>query len=229
VQFVAVAANNQTGVYLSRAGGKSGSFTKTGLEGRDVGELAIQRENVRAFLWAGLSIPGTGAIPGGALRYELLPDPPADGWVEFLEGWKGGSLLALAFTPDGTVVAGSHSKGVLWLPPGSSPKWQAPKDDVGVPVRGEQIAGAAVADRDLYPIKVLGVDSTGTIAAGTLRGVYRATEPSGHYVAVTDRKDFPSELREFVTLPPTWLFRSGEHQVTVKTEDEVSEHSHASR
>ena len=229
VQFVAVATNNQTGVYLSRAGGKSGSFGKIGLEGRDVGELAIQRENVRAFLWAGLSIPGTGAIPGGALRYELLPDPPADGWVEFLNGWKGGSLLALAFTPNGTVVAGSHSKGVLWLPPGAAPKWQAPKDDVGVPVRGEQIAGTGEADRDLFPIKSLGVDSTGTIAAGTVRGVYRATQPAGHYVAVTDRKEFPPELREFVTLPPTWLFCSGEHSVTVKTEDEVSEEGHAGR
>jgi baseplate J-like protein len=229
VQFVAVATNNQTGVYLSRAGGKSGSFTLIGLNGRDVGELAIQRENVRAFLWAGLSVPGTGAVPGGALRYELLPDPPADDWVEFLAGWKGGSLLALGFTPNGTVVAGSHSKGVLWLSPGLNPKWLAPKDDVGVPVRGEQIAGTGEQDRDLHPIKVLGVDATGTIAAGTIRGVYRATEPAGRYVAVTDGKSFPPELREFVTLPPTWLFRSGEHSVTVKTEDEVGEGGHAGR
>ena len=229
VQYVAVATNNQGGVYLSRAGGKSGSFTAIGLSGRDVGELAIQRDNVRAFLWGGLSVPGTGAVRGGAVRYELLPDPPADGWVEFLDGWKGGSLLALGFTANGTVVAGSHSKGVLWLTPGPAAKWQAPKDDVGVPVRGEQIAGTGEQDRDLHPIQVLGVDAEGSIAAGTVRGVYRATEPSGRYVAVTDRKSFPPELREFVTLPPTWLFRSGEHVVTVKTEDEVSEGSHAGR
>jgi hypothetical protein len=46
---------------------------------------------------------------------------------------------------------------------------------------------------------------------------------------VTDRKSFPPELREFITLPPTWLFRSGEHSVTVKTEDEVSGEGHAGR
>jgi hypothetical protein len=96
-------------------------------------------------------------------------------------------------------------------------------------VRDEQIAGTGEQDRDLHPIPVLGVDATGTIAAGTIRGVYRATEPTGRYVAVTDRTSFPPELREFVTLPPTWLFRSGEHLVTVRTEDEVSEGSHAGR
>jgi hypothetical protein len=66
VFYVAVSTNNQTGVYLSRAGGKSGSFSKIGLEGRDVGELAIQRDNVRAFLWGGLSVPGTGHSGRGA-------------------------------------------------------------------------------------------------------------------------------------------------------------------
>ena len=220
VLYVAVATTDQSGVFLSRSGG---AFTSVGLSGRDIGELAIQRDNVRAFLWAGLAIPGTGAIPGGALRYELLPDDPAEGWVEFLEGWKGGSLLALGFAPDGTVLAGSHSKGVLWLPPGTTRAWRAPKDDVGVPVRGEQIAGTGEHDRDLHPIATLGVDSTGAIGAGTIRGVFRATEPAGRYVAVTFRDEFPPELREFVALPPTWLFRSGEHAVTVKSEDEVGE------
>ena len=220
VLYVAVAASQLGGVYLSRSGA---AFVAVGLDGRDVQRLAIQRENVRAYLWAGLAIPGTGAIPGGALRYELLPDTPADGWVEFLDGWKGGSLLSLGFAPDGTVVAGSHSKGVLWLPPGPKRSWRAPKDDVGVPVRGEQIAGTGEHDRDLHPISSLGVDNTGAIAAGTIRGIFRASEPSGRYTAVTHRDEFPPELREFVTLPPTWLFRSGEHAVTVISEDEVSE------
>jgi Baseplate J-like protein len=220
VLYVAVAASQLGGVYLSRSGA---AFVAVGLDGRDVQRLAIQRENVRAYLWAGLAIPGTGAIPGGALRYELLPDKPADDWVEFLDGWKGGSLLSLGFAPDGTVLAGSHSKGVLWLPPGPTRTWRAPKDDVGVPVRGEQIAGTGEHDRDLYPISSLGVDTTGAIAAGTTRGIFRATEPSGRYTAVTHRDEFPPDLREFVTLPPTWLFRSGEHAVTVISEDEVSE------
>lgn len=223
VQYVAVATNDRSGVHLSRAGGQSSSFARIGLVDRDVGELAIQRDNVKSFLWAGLLVPGTGAIAGGAIRYELLPDPPNDGWVEFQNGWEGGSLLAFGFTPDGTVVAGSHSKGVLWLVPGSGAKWQAPKADVGIPIRDEQVAGSREQDRDLYPIVTLGVDGTGTIVAGTVRGIYRAGEPSGRYVAVTNRAEFPSDLREFVTLPPTWLFRSGEHAVIVKSEDEMRE------
>ncbi|HXE83909.1 MAG TPA: putative baseplate assembly protein [Gemmatimonadales bacterium] len=220
VLYVAVAATDLGGVYLSRSGG---AYVQVGLSGRDVGELAIQRENVRAFLWAGLTIPGTGAVIGGALRYELLPDAPAEGWVEFQDGWEGGSLLALGFAPDGTVLAGTHSKGVAWLPPGTKRRWSVPKDDVGVPVRDEQVAGTGERNRDLHPISSLGVDATGAIAAGTIRGVYRALEPSGRYVAVTFRGEFPPELREFITLPPTWLFRSGEHVVTVKSEDEVTE------
>jgi len=94
---------------------------------------------------------------------------------------------------------------------------------VGVPVRGEQIAGTGEHDRDLHPISSLGVDNTGAIAAGTIRGIFRATEPSGRYTAVTHRDEFPPDLREFVTLPPTWLFRSGQHAVTVISEDEASE------
>ncbi len=223
VQYVAVATNDRTGVHLSRAGGRSGSFQRIGLVDRDIGELAVQRDNVKAFLWAGLLVPGTGAVPGGAIRYELLPDPPNDGLVEFLDGWEGGSLLAFGFTPDGTVVAGSHSKGVLWLVPGPGAKWKAPRSDIGIPVRDEEVAGSREQERDLYPIVTLGVDDTGTIAAGTVRGVFRATEPAGRYVAVTNRAEFPSELREFVTLPPTWLFRSGEHAVVVKSEDEMRE------
>jgi hypothetical protein len=221
VQYVAVATNDRTGVHLSRAGGRAGSFQRIGLVDRDIGELAIQRDNVKAFLWAGLLVPGTGAVPGGAIRYELLPDPPNDGLVEFLDGWEGGSLLAFGFTPEGTVVAGSHSKGVLWLVPGVGAKWKAPRSDIGIPVRDEEVAGSREQERDLYPIVTLGVDDTGTIAAGTVRGVFRATEPAGRYVAVTNRAEFPSELREFVTLPPTWLFRSGEHAVVVKSEDEM--------
>ena len=108
--------------------------------------------------------------------------------------------------------------------PGSEAKWQAPRDDVGVPVRDEEVADAASEKRrDLYPIDTLAVDATGTIMAGSVRGVYRATDPAGRYSAVTNRDEFPMELREFVTLPPTWLFRSGEHAVRVKSEDEMQD------
>lgn len=228
VPYVAVSSNDRSGVYLSRAGGRSESFEHIGLTDRDVGELAIQHDNVKAFLWAGLQVPGTGAVPGGALRYELLPDPPADGWVEFLDGWEGSSLLAFGFTSGGTVVAGSHAKGVLWLTPGPGAKWQAPRDDVGVPVRDEEVvSGTGAQRRSLHPISTIAVDAVGTIMAGTIRGVYRATEPTGRYTAVTNRAEFPAELREFVTLPPTWLFRSGEHVVKVRSEDEVQAGSDA--
>jgi hypothetical protein len=49
---------------------------------------------------------------------------------------------------------------------------------------------------------------------GTPDGVFRSQDET-EYVSVSTR-DF-----DRVTLPPTWLFCSGEHEITVVTEDEA--------
>ena len=222
--FVAVAADGRGGVFISRSGGSSGSFQPTGLANRDVVTLAVQSAGARAFLWAGFRIAGTGAEAGGAARYELAAKPPADGWVSFTEGWEGGSCFALGFTREGWTIAGSHSEGVLRLAPRDGARWEAARGDVGLPVRDEQVAGQ---ERQLHPVAAVGVDQSSRgaqedrILVGTGQGVYRAAAPGGPYEAVTHRAAFRTALRETITLPPTWLFCSGEHEVSVVTEDEA--------
>jgi hypothetical protein len=61
------------------------------------------------------------------------------------------------------------------------------------------------------------------ILVGTLRGVYRAAAPDQRYEAVTERSEFAVGLRETITLPPTWLFCSGEHEVEVVAEADAGD------
>ena len=52
--------------------------------------------------------------------------------------------------------------------------------------------------------------------AGGLAGVYRREDESVGYEASSNK-----EFADRVTLPPTWLFCSGEHEVMVVSEDEA--------
>jgi hypothetical protein len=217
--YVAVATNDRTGVYLSRKGGASGSFVSLGLT-QSVIELAIQRDGVRTFLWAGFADPDAGAA-----RYELDVEAAKEGWVEFTAGWgEAGSCLSFGFTRDGKVVAGSHSLGVLWLDPRGGEQWKQPRIECGLPLRGQRVEGE---QRLFFPVPTLAVDTSTAkpdqdrILAGTKEGVFRAPSPDGTYEAVTYLPKFPAWLREVVTLPPTWLFCSGQHVVEVKAEDET--------
>ncbi len=53
--------------------------------------------------------------------------------------------------------------------------------------------------------------------AGGKQGVYRSTDQGVRFEPAS-RKEFP----ETVTLPDTWLFTSGEHDIQVVSEDEAS-------
>jgi hypothetical protein len=54
------------------------------------------------------------------------------------------------------------------------------------------------------------------MAAGA-EGVFRTGDRGDSYQAVSE-----SEFAERVTLPPTWLFCSGEHEIQVVSEDEAT-------
>ena len=83
IPVVALTAYELGGVYLSRLGGVSKSFTQiTGpaMQGKDVRALGILKEGGRTFLWAGLTVRGAEPeTEGGCYRYELLAQPPAQG------------------------------------------------------------------------------------------------------------------------------------------------------
>ncbi len=199
---IIVAAQNTRGVYLSTDGGQH--FRQIGLQGEDIRTLAVQYVGERAFLWAGAFTAG-GDDPGkGCFRWELwgLQDPP-DRWKAFSQAWSGGSCKALAFVQT-KVLAASHHAGVLWLNPDSpNTAWQAGR------FLSVDTLDTVPAAPPLRPNAVL--------MAGGTKGVYRSLDEGESYQLASS-----DEFGERVTLPPTWLFVSGPHDVTVVSEDEAN-------
>lgn len=212
---VAVAAQGTRGVYLSTTGGQPNSFRRIGLEGEDVRVLAVQISGPRSFLWAGPA--AAGGDPGkGCFRWELrgAEDPP-EGWQLYGRAWAGGSCRDLAFQ-DGRVLAGTHRAGVQILDAGQrDPTWQASNVRCGLPLRDPgrfHPVDAVAAGRNTTPA---GQDETLIMAAGR-EGVYLSRDGGQTYASISER-----DFNDKVTLPPTWLFCSGDHEIEVVSEDEA--------
>jgi hypothetical protein len=66
-------------------------------------------------------------------------------------------------------------------------------------------------------VSAVAVDPKGSLLlAGGAQGIYRSKDSGEHYES-SSRKEFVDTL----TLPETWLFCSGEHEVIVESEDEA--------
>jgi len=208
VTHVAVAAQAKGGIYLSSEGGRAGTFRPIGLKGADIRVLAVQRQGMRTFLWTGAAAtpPDEGS---GCQSWELLAsgDPP-EGWLPFAKQWTGGNCTALAFQGS-SVLAGSHHAGVLRLPARrADAAWERPSIDCGLPLRE--------ARRLFYPMENVALDpACRKILCATAKGVYRslATDQAPVFENCSARI-----FSERVTLPPNWLFCSGEHSITVVNE-----------
>jgi hypothetical protein len=209
---VAVSAQEEGGVFLSRQGGRSGTFAMIGLKGEDIRVLALQRVGLRSFLWAGVTTAGND-VGKGCLRWELpaasdTVEAP-EGWRGMGTGWSGGSCRALDFD-DTTAFAATHFAGINRLD-ASKPEsaWQPSPIPCGLPVRG--------ADRLYAPVSALAVAPGGRLVfAGGAQGVFRSRDGAATFDASSSR-----EFAEKVALPPTWLFCSGPHEVDVVTADEA--------
>ncbi len=207
--LVAVSAQRAGGVYLSRQGGQPRTFQLLGLRGEDIRFLAIQAEGPSSWLWAAVAAAGNQKGKGCYRWYlsELTPE----GWRAFDVGWTAGSCHGLAF--QGTrVLAASHRAGVMRLDASSDkPAWQP-----------SAVATSGLPPRDrgrLVPVHTVVVDPGGKwIFAGGPEGVFRSGDGGDRYEALSHR-DFDK-----VTLPETWLFCSGEHEIEVVTEDEAEEY-----
>lgn len=202
---VAVAAQSLGGVYLSREGGKPQSFRPVGLKGEDVRVLAVQVDGPRAFLWAG-AYASAGESGKGCFSFELRQEDPPEGWRAFPTGWNGGSCLALAFRGS-RVAAATHRAGVVELDPTrQEPRWLMPEVTCGLPLRDPG---------RFHPVDALSADPAGRVllAAG-VQGVARRLGDPLIYEIVS-RREFTGK----VTLPETWLFCSGDHQIEVVSED----------
>jgi hypothetical protein len=208
---VAVASQGAKGVYLSSEGGKPGTFRKIDLnmQNEDVRVLAVQYDGPRSFLWAGTAALGPDDNGRGLFRWELRgSENPPEGWQPFAGSWQGGSCRGIAFL--GTkVLAASHHSGVLRLDPGASnPAWETPDVRCGLPLRD---AGR------FHPVDTVASDKQGALVmAGGIEGVFRSSDGGMTYEAASS-----SEFIETVTLPDTWLFVSGAHDISVVSEDEA--------
>jgi hypothetical protein len=206
---VAVAAQETGGVYLSSEGSRPDTFRHIGLKGRDIRVLAVQYDGPRSFLWAGAY--AAGGDPGeGCFRWELIgaEDPP-EGWQPYGRGWGGGSCRAIAFTGP-RVMAASYRDGVVYLPSGRrDAKWQVPDFRCGLPQRGRE--------RFLVVETVATGRDTRRVMTGGTEGVFCSEDGGENYISASNKA-----FLEKVTLPPTWLFCSGEHEIRVVSEDEAS-------
>ena len=209
---IAVAAEGTAGVYLSSEGGRANTFRKIdemGVKGEDIRVLTVQYVGPNTYLWAGAFSPG-GDDPGhGCFRWQLLGQQnPPEGWVRFGEGWDGGSCRAIAF--QGTkVFAGTHRRGVVWLDArGGSVPWVKPDVNSGLPLRDQgrfQIVGSVACDPNAQWVMASGAN-----------GVFRSRDSGVNYQPYS-----ANEFPEAVTIPNSWLFVSGEHDLSVISEDEA--------
>jgi hypothetical protein len=211
---VAVAARNKGGVFLSTRGGIGSSFSNIGMAGEDVQVLAIQEAGMRQFLWAGLAAPAIHDPGKGCQRWELLTTgAPPDGWKTFSQGWIGGSCTALAFAGD-EIYGSTYEAGVLRLPSlNDDAAWQAPPVNCGLP-RG------STKEQLIERIRGLAVESQGRVLiAGGDAGLYRSDNKGQAYQCCSNRV-----FTDDVTVPPSWLFSSGEHSIEVRSNREPDTH-----
>jgi hypothetical protein len=209
---VAVAAESQGGIFLSFQGGDSFSFhpITQQLQGEDVRVLEVQTDGPRAFLWAGTAVPGGPSDNGkGCARRELLgAEDSADGWKWYSSGWQGGSCRALAI--DGAhLVAGTYRGGVARLNLAeANPAWQTSLADLNC---GLPLAGGRGGQANFAPVDAVAMGGGGSLVlAGGPLGIYRSSDGGARFASCSSR-----DFGDRVTLPDTWLFVSGEHDITV--------------
>jgi len=203
---VAVAARGNEGVYLSIEAGKPESFKAIGLNRELIRTLSFQRYGPQRYLWAGSHVVGSEA-GNGCYRWLLtgLEDNP-EGWVQFQAGWgQSGNCNEIVF--QGSVaLAASDRMGVLRLDIAKTTSaWSLPDVNCKLPLQPKLDLGR------LLPVRAVAASEDWLLAGGE-QGVYRSKD-QGQLYEIVSTKSFPKQ----VTLPRTWLFCSGEHNVEVKT------------
>jgi hypothetical protein len=204
---VAVAARVNEGIWLSMDNGLPHTFQNVGLKGEDVRIFEAQEDGPRRFLWAGVRSPGF-EEGKGCFRWDLTN--PEEGWVHYNRGWAGGSCLGLAFFGP-KVVAATHHAGVLWTDStkeAAQVSWQKADVNCGLPLKD--------VDR-FHPVDAVAVDREGSwLLAGGVAGIHRSTDGGQKYETCSS-----AEFVDKVSLPDTWLFCSGQHDVQTVSEDET--------
>lgn len=206
---VGLAAEAGGGVWLSSTAGAPDSFRLVRAAGEDIRSLSVQYDGPRVFLWASRAVPegdGTGAARLPIDELGAVDIPTLSGqWQDLAKGWTGGSCWRVQVVGD-TAYAASQSGGVLSLKLGTvDPAWVAPDVNCGLPLRDRRRFTA------LSSVSGTMLDSGDrlVLAAGA-GGVHRSLDGGERWRTCSARV-----VDDVVTLPPSWLFCSGEHRVEV--------------
>jgi len=206
---VAVAAEAAGGVWLSSTAGAPDSFRLVRPAGEEIRSLSVQYDGPRVFLWAPRAAPegdGTGAARLPIDELGAVDVPTLSGqWQELSKGWTGGSCWMVRVIGN-TAFAASQSSGVLALELGTAdPTWVAPDVNCGLPLRDRRrftalsaVSGTVLSNGDRL-----------LLAAGA-GGVHLSSDGGERWRSCSSRV-----VDDVVTLPPSWLFCSGEHRVEV--------------
>jgi 3-hydroxymyristoyl/3-hydroxydecanoyl-(acyl carrier protein) dehydratase len=219
--YVAAAVRSISGVsvYLSTKGGPSNSYDPIGLKEENVNVLEVQQDGPRTFLWAGLRV-APGEAGKGAVRWELQAGS-AGAPTSMIKGWAGGSCNGLAFSGQ-FVFAATHDNGVLWLDlsKGEQASWRAPLLESGLKIREDNVhlfqEVTALAAASQPATSASDAPPQNIVMAGGSSGIYRSTDNGTNYQLCSN-----NVFLNRVTVSPTRLFCSGDHEVEVVSEDEA--------
>ncbi|MCW2131618.1 putative baseplate assembly protein [Arthrobacter sp. VKM Ac-2550] len=210
---VVLAAEAAAGIWLSPRDGAPESFHRIKTKGDDVRCMAIQYDGPATWLWLGRAVPeGSGA---GCARLKLVEldrtrfdEALAASWEELTDGWSGGSCSSLHILGS-TAYAATYSSGVIALDLSGGGSWDHREVNCGLPLRDrarfepvESVSGA--------------IDDDGgqlVLAAGP-RGIFGSDDAAQLWHSRSRRV-----VDDVVTLPDTWLFCSGDHQIEVVHSD----------
>lgn len=209
---VVVVGEASSGVWLSRDAGLPESFRRVRDAGEDIRCLTVQYDGPAAFLWIGRAVPEGSGTGCARLRIDDLARTDLatlrSAWEEFRSGWSGGSCWGVHVADDHAYAA-TQSGGVVRLPLGrGAASWEQPDVNCGLPLR----------DRARFePVRSVSggpADDGVVVLASGPRGVLRSTDAGQSWRTCSARR-----VHDVVTLPPTWLFCSGEHRVQVVRAD----------
>jgi hypothetical protein len=210
------------GIFLSKGNARDGSFTRLAWPQRsqdgerqdddDVRVLKWQLDGSRAFLWAGIRVPGN--EPGRGCR---VWERDSGQWVLLDQGWAraAGSCRDIAF--DGRRVYAATKRGGVYWREGTNPKdpWNPPERKCGLleregrdqlPGTFEPVESVAVHGSWLLAVSPHGPGARGAV----LRAPLRASSGASGAVQYEDCLS-----KENVVLPPGWLICSGRHVIEV--------------
>jgi hypothetical protein len=206
---VAVSARETGGLYISSAGGVSGTFQSIGLKDKDIRTLVVHRFNARDYLWA--AAQAEAGQPGdGAFRMELSANGTSGGdWQPLNIGWQGGTCQGLAFV-DGLAFAASNRAGVLRMDMAAAAlAWQAPRSGANLPGRDRDrpidvVTAVAAAPGQPKPV----------VFAGGAGGVFKSIDGADLFAPAS-----ATEFADRIPLPQNWLYCAASHNIVVIEED----------